>query len=214
MVNDKYIKKKNFPQSVIKGVFFTAIIAILGYNAVYFKKLSEVKKQKSASFDFTAFADSLYNKGILQNIKAIDLNKLQSQIQSNKDSAFKTYGNRLGIGNSAFFMVQSAGKVLSIIDGKIKLNTTENGVIMVDTKYIFGNAIRDASGLVKLTDFKTNADFNKVSEALNTLIREKALPPITKNIKIGNEISVVGALKLSKKEILRLEVLPVQIILQ
>lgn len=190
------------------------LVVILGYNSVYFKKLSEIKKQKSASFDFTAFADSLYNKGILQNTKVIDLNELQSQIQANQDSAFKAHGNRLGIGNSAFFMIKSAGKVVSITDGKIKINAAENGIISVDTKYIFGNAIRDASGLVKLTDFKTNADFNKVSEALNTIIREKALPPITKNIKIGDKITVTGALKLSKKEVLGLEILPVQIILK
>jgi predicted lipoprotein len=43
----------------------------------------------------------------------------------------------------------------------------------IDTKFIFGNAIRDASGLVKLTDFKTTAEFNKISESLNTIIREK-----------------------------------------
>jgi predicted lipoprotein len=195
----------------MKKLLFTAIIAILGYNSVYFKKLSDVKKQKKTNFNFNAFADSLYNKGILKSTKAIDLNELQNQIQANPDSAFKAHGNRLGIGNSAFFMVKSVGKVVNITEGKIKISTFQNAIISVDAKYIFGNAIRDASGLVKLTDFKTNADFNKVSEALNTIIREKVLPPITKNIKVGDEISVVGALKLSKKEILSLEVLPVQI---
>jgi predicted lipoprotein len=199
---------------IYKYAFLSILIAFLGYNSIYFKKLSNVKKQKSASFNFNAFAYSLYNKGILQNTKAIDLNELQSQIQANSDSAFKTHGNRLGIGNSAFFMVKSAGKVVNITDGKIKINTPQKTIISVDTKYIFGNAIRDASGLVKLTDFKTNADFNKVSEALNTIIREKTLPPITKNIKVGDEIKVIGALKLSKKEILSLEILPVEIILK
>ena len=192
-----------------KYIYLSILIAFLGYNSVYFKKLSDIKKQNNATFNFNSFADSLYYKGILQRSKTIDLHELLSQIQTNSDSAFNIHGNRLGIGNSAFFMIKSTGKVISIIDGKIKVNTPQNILVSVNTKYIFGNAIRDASGLVKLTDFKTNADFNKVSEALNTVIREKALPPMTKNIKVGNEISFIGALKLSKKEDLELNILPV-----
>lgn len=196
---------------MIKKVIILVLGIILAYNSVYFKKLSEVNKQKASTFDFNTYADSLYFKGILTQTKPMALQTLTSEIQNNKEETFKKYGNRLGIGNSAFFMVETKGKILNIEDGKIKINTTENGIISVDSKYIFGNAIRDASGLVKLTDFKTNADFNKVSEALNTIIREKALPPTLKKLKIGDDISVIGALKLSKKENLELKILPVKI---
>lgn len=199
----------------IKTMIKKGIILILGlilaYNSVYFKKLSDVKNQKSSTFDFNTYADSLYYKGILTQSKSIALNALVSQIKSNQENTFKTYGNRLGIGNSAFFMVETKGKIVSIEDSKVKINTAENGIISIDTKYIFGNAIRDASGLVKLTDFKTNADFNKVSEAINTIIREKALPPTVQKLKVGDDISVTGALKLSKKENLELKILPVKI---
>jgi predicted lipoprotein len=53
---------------------------------------------------------------------------------------------------------------------------------------------------VKLTDFKTNAEFNKVSEALNALIRTKVIPPVVQQLEVGDEISVSGAVKLSRKE--------------
>lgn len=201
----------NTKTTFIKRGIFVVIIGILAYNSVYFKKLSDVKNQKINSFDFNTYADSLYYKGILTETKPIALQTLTSEIQNNKEETFKKYGNRLGIGNSAFFMVETKGKILSIIDGVIKINSPENGVVSIDTKYIFGNAIRDASGLVKLTDFKTNADFNKVSEALNTIIREKVIPPTLKNLKTGEDISVIGAIKLSKKESLELKILPVKI---
>jgi hypothetical protein len=193
----------------MKKILTIAVIAILGYNSVYFKKLSEVKNQKNASFDFNNFADSLYFKGIMKSERVIDLDQLLTQIKSNPDSTFKTYGNRLGIGNSAFFMVKTSGKVAKMTDGKIEITTKNGELISIETKYVFGNAIRDASGLVKLTDFKTNADFNKVSEALNTLIREKVMPSVVQKIKAGDKINVTGALKLSKKDALNLEILPV-----
>lgn len=196
---------------MIKKGIILVLGLILAYNSVYFKKLSEINNQKSSTFDFNAYADSLYYKGILTKTKPIALQTLTSEILHNKEETFKKYGNRLGIGNSAFFMVETKGKITSIEDGEIKINTAKNGEISIDSKYIFGNAIRDASGLVKLTDFKTNADFNKVSEALNTIIREKALPPTVQKLKIGEEIAVMGALKLSKKENLELKILPVKI---
>lgn len=197
----------------MKKLILIPILLLLGYNAVYFRKLSEVRKQRRAGVDFAALADSLYYQGILKSEKAIDLSQLLDLVRSTPDSAFKLYGNRLGIGNSAFFMVKSTGKISKMEDGTITLIDAKNGSISVDTKYIFGNAIRDASGLVRLTDFKTNADFNKVSEALNTVIREKALPPVAQTLRVGEEISFVGALKLSRKERLKLTVVPVKIML-
>lgn len=180
-----------------KGISIV-ILLILGYNSVYFSKLSEVRNQKQSSFNFNAFADSLYYQGILTSARSVELSKLLALVQSNPDSAFKAYGNRLGIGNSAYFMVKGKGKVIEKQANGLKVATENNNILTIDTKYIFGNAIRDASGLVKLTDFKTNADFNKLSEALNMIIREKAIPEDLKNISVGDEIIVSGATKLSK----------------
>ena len=195
-----------------KGIFII-ILLILGYNSVYFRKLSEVRSQKKSSFDFKTFADSLYYQGILKNNNAVGLSQLLASVQSNPDSAFKVYGNRLGIGNSAYFMIKGEGKVIEKQAGGLKVSTNDNTIFFVDTKYIFGNAIRDASGLVKLTDFKTNADFNKVSEALNTIIRERAIPDDLKNVSAGDKIIVSGATKLSKSadKAQMLNILPIKI---
>lgn len=191
------------------------IIAILGYNSVYFKKLSDIKKAKKESFDFKTFADSIYYKGILKSKKTIALTDLISSIKTNQEAAFAKHGNRLGIGNSAYFMIKSTGKIIDIKDGIYTIADEKNGVVFIDTKYIFGNDLRDASGLVKLTDFKTNAQFNKVSENLNEIVRNE-IPKQTKNVKIGDSISFSGAVKLNKKQTLftDLLIIPSQIKLQ
>lgn len=191
------------------------IIAILGYNSVYFKKLSDIKKAQKESFDFKAFADSIYYKGILKSKKTIALTDLITSIKTNQEAAFTKHGNRLGIGNSAYFMIKSTGKIIDIKDGIYTIADEKNGVVFIDTKYIFGNDLRDASGLVKLTDFKTNAQFNKVSESLNEIVRNE-IPKQTKNVKIGDSISFSGAIKLNKKQTLftDLLIIPSQIKLQ
>lgn len=191
------------------------IVLTLGYNSVYFKKLSVVKAAKKENFDFKAYADSIYYKGILKS-KKISLTQLTSLMQSNPETTFEKHGNRLGIGNSAYFMIQSAGKIIAIQDGLYTIADEKNGIVYIDTKYIFGNAIRDASGLVKLTDFKTNAQFNKVSESLNDIIRNDVIPKEISKVKLGDSISFSGAIKLSKKQNLRekITVIPSQIKLQ
>jgi predicted lipoprotein len=65
--------------------------------------------------------------------------------------------------------------------------------------------------LVKLTDFKTNADFNKVSEELNNVIREKAIPAQLSTLTVGDKVEVVGAIKQSKKDALPILILPANI---
>lgn len=191
------------------------IVLTLGYNSVYFKKLSVVKAATKENFDFKAYADSIYYKGILKS-KKITLSDLTSLMQSNPETTFEKYGNRLGIGNSAYFMIQSTGKIIAIKDGLYTIADEKNGIVYMDTKYIFGNAIRDASGLVKLTDFKTNAQFNKVSESLNDIIRNDVIPKEISKVKLGDSISFSGAIKLNKKQNLRekITVIPSQIKLQ
>jgi len=199
-----------------KSYLYTILAILLGvllYHSVYFEKLSKRNSQKNAKFDFNTFTDSLYYNGILKSTQAIEINQLLALTKVNADSAFKTYGNRLGIGESAYFMVNATGKIIEKNEGELKVTTQNGTTLIIDTKYIFGNAIRDASGLVKLTDFKTNADFNKVSEALNTVIREKAIPKNLKNINNGDIISVTGAIKLKKGKTNNqiLNILPIKI---
>ncbi len=192
----------------MKKIILIAIVLFLGYNSFYFKKLSSFKNQANKNFDFKTYADSLYYKGILQSKMPIELAQLLAQIQVNPTAAFNEHGNRLGIGNSAYFMVKTMGKVVEIREGKIQILTYQNQKITIETQFIFGNAIRDASKLVKLTDFKTTAEFNQLSESLNEIIKEKMIPKVTQNIKIGDTISVLGALKLSKKTALPIEIIP------
>lgn len=188
-------------RNIYKYGFLILSLAFLGYHSVYFEKLSEARAQGGAEFDFQAYADSLYYEGILKSERAIELSGLLAAIKTDAGDAFKKYGNRLGIGNSAYFMVKCRGEIAEVTGDGIRLDMEGAEAISINTKYIFGNALRDASGLVKLTDFKTNSEFNRVSEALNALVRTKVIPPALQQLKAGDEIEVTGAVKLSKKNL-------------
>lgn len=201
---------------IYRYIIAAVLVLFLGYKSVYFKKLSDMKGLDKSGFDYDAYADSLYNKGILIEDMGVALDELMFMIQTKPDSAFSIYGNRLGIGNSAYFMVKGSGRVSVVQDGSLKILTEKGDEVSLDSKYIFGNDLRDASRLVKLTDFKTNAEFNKVSEALNTLVREKVIAPTVQRLREGDKISFMGALKLNRKHLsdIKFVIIPAQITLQ
>lgn len=184
----------------MKKIALVIILGLLAYNSMYFKKLSEIKSEITNQFDFSKFADSLYFQGILKNDSIITFEALLTQLNTNKEEAINSYGNKLSIGNSTYFLVKLSGEVLSKTDEGFILKIKNGQSYDVDTKFIFGNAIRDASKLVKLTDFKTNKEFNQISESLNKLIREDVLPVKLKQIQIGDNIIGKGVLGQSKKE--------------
>ncbi|WP_304236990.1 DUF2291 family protein [Jiulongibacter sediminis] len=195
----------------MKYAILIVLIALLGYNSVYFEKLSDRNSKTSESFDFATYADSLYTQGLLKAETPIAINQLLEEVKADQNRAFETYGNRLGIGNSAYFMVSVEGKVAEKTDGLLKVRDKSGTVWPVDTEFIFGNAIRDASRLVKLTDFKTNAEFNALSEALNSIIREEAIPEDLEELSEGDKVTVNGAIKLSKNEDLTIRIVPIKI---
>ncbi|MFM1878025.1 MAG: hypothetical protein RLZZ241_891 [Bacteroidota bacterium] len=184
----------------LKYLLITAIIGLLGYNSVFLETLSSRKQKASVALNFETLADSLYYRGILPKSPGVAWSVLQDSIAANPEAAFSQYGNRLGIGNSAYFMIQASGTIESITETSIALISDDSSTLRLETRYIFGNAIRDASRLVALTDFKTTSEFNSLSEALNRLIRNKVIPEAITGLQPGDQISVTGAVKLNRSE--------------
>lgn len=195
----------------MKKIVVVIIIGLLAYNSVYFKKLSQLKNDSAKKFDFTKYTDSLYYQGILKNDSIISIEDLLTQLTTNKELAFTQFGNKLSIGNSAYFMVKISGEISTKTNEGYTLKLNNGNNYTIDKKFIFGNAIRDASRLVKLTDFKTNTEFNQISESLNKLIREEVLPKKLKAINVGDKIVGKGVISQSKKENLPVKITLVDI---
>ena len=85
--------------------------------------------------------------------------------------------------------------------------------VKVATEFIYGNAIRDASGLVEVKDFPNTMDLNNISEELNKTVRKTVLPPFKTAVKKGDKIIVTGAIEIHKEHIKwnELEIIPVQL---
>jgi predicted lipoprotein len=202
----------------IKYIVTIVVLIVVVYNSVYFKKLDEVKAAQTAKeFDATAYAQTFWNNKLIPGLhKAIDITQLTSMLSADASKTFDTYSHALGIGNLRYFLVKGKGIIESVNedDVTVTLQTdTSKQIITLATEYIFGNAVRDATGLIDINEFSNTMDFNNVSAALNKMIREKILPPFKSAVKKRNQIEFVGAVELNKEHLNleKIEIVPVEI---
>ncbi|MBE7169087.1 MAG: DUF2291 domain-containing protein [Williamsia sp.] len=192
------------------------LLVVVAYNSVYFKKLSEVKAAgKSKQFNATAYAQDYLNGKLPSALdKALDVNRLTALLKADPETGFQKYSHALGIGNIRFFLVKGQGEIAKIEEDATTLlvqQDTARQLIRIATEYVFGNAVRDASGLININEFDNTMDFNGVSAEVNKIIREKVLPPFKKEAKKGDEVIFTGAIELNQAHLKldNIEVVPV-----
>lgn len=202
----------------IKYLFGLIALLFIGYHSVYFKSLSEVKASTSSEkINTSEYTRTFWNKKLIPSLnKSLPINDLIALLKSNPDQAFKVHGHALGIGDLKYFMVKGEGKITKINENDIlvlSIATPENLMVKIATEYVYGNAVRDASGLINMNEFDNTSDFNEVSAGINKIIREEVLPGFRKQAASGDRIQFVGAIELNKKflNLKDIEITPVQL---
>jgi predicted lipoprotein len=200
----------------IKPLIVVVVILVVAYNSVYFKKLSDVKAANtSQQFNAALYAQDYLTKKLPSSLKAaMDLNTLTTLLQTAPEKTFQQHSHALGIGNIRYFLVKGEGQIVKIEDDatlvQVKKDSTSQ-VIRIATEYVFGNAIRDASGLVNINEFNNTMDFNNVSAEINKVIRQQVLPPFKAKAKLGDVVQFTGAIELNQAHVKldNLEVVPI-----
>ena len=202
-----------------KALTWTIVIlavALLGFNSVYFKKLDEIKAARtSKQFDAVAYAQHFWTKKLLPNLdKAVNIDTLVRLIDTDTARAFDTYSHALGIGNLRYFLISGSGLVTAIDSDDVYVLTTGGQSVKIATEYIFGNAVRDGSGLIDINDFINTMDFNNVSAEINNIIRKEVLPQFKASVKKGNQVLFTGAIELNRQHVKleSMELIPVKLL--
>ena len=176
-----------------------------------------MKEATDEKFDAPAFSKKLWKEKLPARLdSAVELATFIRVAQANPVDAFSKYSNALGIGNYRYALIKTGGIITGINEDDITLQVTlGDSLIMVKlaTEFIYGNAIRDASGLVDVKDFPNTMDLNNISEELNKMVRKTVLPPFKAAIKKNDKLTVTGAIEIHKEHIKwnELEIIPVKL---
>jgi len=104
---------------------------------------------------------------------------------------------------------------MAVSDDEISLAVKEgstNAEVSLQTGLIFGNALRDGTGLLNANDYPNSQDFNDISAALNHIVEMRILPKLREQAKVGAKISFVGCAEVddASTDLKLLKVIPIQ----
>ena len=212
------VKSNKMGKKRLKVALISVLVLIAFASSISVEKLDEVRaRTEKNEFDAALYAKNFWEKDLIPNLsQSTEIGELISLLEDNPEKAFKDYSKALGLGNIRFFMIQGKGEIAKIGEDEITIDLPADASgrsIKIATEYIFGNAVRDASGKIDLQEFDQTMDFNMVSAEINKLVRQKVLPELKNNAGVGKEVHFVGALELNKEQfdLREIEIIPLSI---
>jgi len=133
-------------------------------------------------------------KLITPAVPPTDARTLIETLNRDANAAAAKYGRRMGIGGPAFYFLAGVGRVAAIDHSGVWLDPGVPGPtrLVLPTGPIFGNALRDATGLLDLKDFNS-LEFNELGAELNRLAETRAQPALRGDVKVGSTVTFLAA---------------------
>lgn len=184
------------------------------FHVVPLKRVAAEKA--AATFNPAQFAETFWTNRLLPSIsKSVNASVLVAAINSDPTAAKKKFSRSVGLGDDYFYFVSGSGRVVSISEDGISLAVTAgstNVEVALQNAPIFGDAVRDGTGLLDASAYPNSQDFNDISAALNHIVETRVLPKLQKEAKIGATISFAGCAEVDDEstDLKPLKVVPIQ----
>jgi hypothetical protein len=140
-------------------------------------------------------AEQFWNKKLVTPaVQPTDVRTLLAALHANPTTAGQQYGHTAELGGHPFYFVSGEGHVASVDHTGVWLAVdagTPAKVVLL-TGPIFGNALRDATGLLDIRYFSFSA-FNSLSEELNRLAETRGESTLGSHVEPGSSLDFVAA---------------------
>lgn len=166
--------------------------------------LKDAREQSAAKlFDAVAYVDTFWQGPLLESSRnAVDAADLLAAFQQDPASAAEQFGKRLGLSSNSSFFVSGQGQIVALENDSISIALQESApaAVVIEIGPVFGNAIRDGSGLLDISDFSNTQDFNAISSEINRRVEEQVLPLLAAKASVGASVRFVGGVDVSDSE--------------
>jgi len=171
--------------------------------------------QEQAGFDASAFAREFWQTKLLPATgRAVPATELLAALAHDPSAARQRYGHSPGMSATTHFFVKSSGLVAAIEQDTIRITLDDPSEPTVELLIglLFGNTVRDATGLLNVSDFPNSQDFNAISTELNRIVETQVVPALHERAAVGKAIRFVGCCELEEGPAPKLlQVVPVKV---
>lgn len=174
------------------------------------------KEKAAATFNPATFAEKFWNEQLLKSLdKAAKAEGLLPAIHADAAAAKKKFSRSIGVSESYTYFLSGTGRVLAVNEDGISLAVTPgatNAEVSLQAGLLFGNAIRDGTGLLNVNDYPNSQDFNAISGALNHLVETRVQPKLREVAKVGAVIKFIGCAEVNDEstDLKPLKVVPIK----
>jgi predicted lipoprotein len=154
-----------------------AVFAILSwvFPLFHIRSLKAMQAaQAGAQFNVTNFVADFWRDKLLGAAEHVtDATKVLEAIALNPQKAREQFGRSVEIGSTYYYFLRGGGRVVSVSDDGIGISLKQEGNsvdIFVPLGLVFGNALRDGTGLLNSSDYPNSQQFNDIAAGLNRIV--------------------------------------------
>jgi predicted lipoprotein len=203
----------------VRWLIAIGAIAVIGWLFPLFHVVplkTAVAEKAAVTFDPTSFAENFWTNQLASAFdKAVKADVLVAAIQADSAVAKKKYSRSVGLSDTYFYFLSGTGQVVAVSDDEVSLALTPGSTnvdVALQAGLVFGDTIRDGTGLLNASDYPDSQNFNDLSAALDHLVETRVLPPLKAQAKVGTRISFIGCAEVDDEssDLKPLKVIPIQ----
>jgi hypothetical protein len=176
-----------------------AVIAV-GTTLVWWMPLVSITRLNTApeELDAGAIARVLWDDQLVRVLDdAHAVGEVLLALQNEPQGVKERYGITSGLGRGYLLLVKGSGFVETSDDKvSVRLGTESIAQIQIVTGPIFGNTIRDATGIADDLNSHDSQFRNDLSAQLNAIVEQQVLPLVAE-LKTGDHVEFVGCVSIA-----------------
>jgi predicted lipoprotein len=171
----------------------------------HIRSVKQVKAEiAGAQFNPTDFVAQFWIAKLLPAVtQAADATAVLAVIAASPQTVKEQFGRTVGVSSSYFLFLRGAGRVVTADADSIGLSLKPQGNevdISVPLGLVFGNAVRDGTGLLDSSSYSNAQEFNDISAALNHIVETQVLPEFQRVAKVAAKVQFVGCAEVADED--------------
>ena len=205
-------------RTVVLVLFLAAVVTLLWWMPLFhFVPLDQQRaKKEEAAFNAADYAHNFWTRllpAALEN--AADATTVLSTARQDPQAVRDQYGRSVGLGRTSLYFLRGSGTIVSVdkegVGVALQSDEGEPDIVL-QTGLLFGNAVRDSTGLISPSDFPNSQHYNDLSNELNRIVETLVLPALKEQAQVGRRVYFVGSAEvLNERDWKPLKLIPVEI---
>lgn len=147
-------------------------------------------------FNASEFATTFWNSKLMPALnQSPDVVTVLAAFNEDGATARDKFGRKIGVSRTSLLVVRGSGRIVSIDKQGIGVAVTEGSQeadVVLKTGLVFGNIVRDATGLLDASAFNDSRQLNEISVELNRIVEARVVQKLKDTAKVGRQVSFAG----------------------